>query len=68
VDGLRDALEHENTAREVANCDISVASQWMIISGTERCTGDQRDWTPVQREARPLSRTLAILEVTIFQG
>jgi hypothetical protein len=28
-------LEQENTVREVANCDISVASQWVIRSGTE---------------------------------
>jgi hypothetical protein len=29
---LREALEKENTVREIANCDISVASQWIIIS------------------------------------
>ncbi|KAN0068825.1 Protein of unknown function (DUF3632) domain containing protein [Elaphomyces granulatus] len=32
---LRNALEEENTVREVANCNISVASQWIIRSGVE---------------------------------
>ena len=35
VSRLRTALEQENTVREVANCDISVASQWVIRMGTE---------------------------------
>jgi hypothetical protein len=32
---IREALEEESTAKEVANCDISVASQWIIRSGME---------------------------------
>jgi Protein of unknown function (DUF3632) len=30
-----DALEIENTVREVANCHVSVASEWIIRSGIE---------------------------------
>jgi hypothetical protein len=32
---LRDALEKEIQFREIANCDISAASQWIIRSGME---------------------------------
>jgi hypothetical protein len=35
MDRLRDALEQENTVREVANCHVSVASEWIIRSGME---------------------------------
>ncbi|KAN0070354.1 Protein of unknown function (DUF3632) domain containing protein [Elaphomyces granulatus] len=32
---LRDAVEQENAVREVANCKISVACEWIIRSGIE---------------------------------
>jgi Protein of unknown function (DUF3632) len=32
---LRRALEHENATKEIANWKISVASQWIIISGMQ---------------------------------
>jgi hypothetical protein len=32
---LRDAVEEENPVREVANCKISVACEWIIRSGIE---------------------------------
>ena len=34
---LRDALERENTVREVANCNISTASELIIRSGVDLC-------------------------------
>ena len=33
--GLRNALENKNTVREVANCNISVASEWIIRTGMQ---------------------------------
>ena len=53
-----DALEKEITVKEVANCDISVASQWMIKSGLElhreaRDGGPLND-DPVMKRTGPL--------------
>jgi Protein of unknown function (DUF3632) len=55
---LHDALEKEITVKEVANCDISVASQWMIKSGLElhreaRDGGPLND-DPVMKRTGPL--------------
>jgi hypothetical protein len=35
IQELRTALEHENATKEIANRQISVASQWIIISGMQ---------------------------------
>jgi uncharacterized protein DUF3632 len=55
---LRNALEKEILFREIANCDISVASQWMVRSGMELYrearNGSPLNDDPVMRNTGPL--------------
>jgi hypothetical protein len=53
--GLHDALENENTVRDVANCNISVASEWLVRTGMQY--REARNGEPMLRDDPSMKTT-----------
>jgi Protein of unknown function (DUF3632) len=79
---LRDAFEENTVAKEVANCEVSMASEWLIRCGTvlyneALSAGQLNDHEAmitssgslyIQRRGRLLSGTLVILEIATLRA